>query len=78
MKITRDLHDRCNARFFALRGAHPDINMRPSMDESLSMSAAQKEAWKDLMALSAVASSFATGDSPRAADRKRAMKLLGE
>lgn len=75
-RITRELHDRLNARYQEVRAAHPHIVMRPTHAEAMARTKAQTETWRDLMALSAVASSFATGDAASAADTKRALRLL--
>lgn len=78
MNITREMHDRLNAKFQEIKAANPGIVMRPTQAESMAFTKAQTETWKNLMALSAVASSFASGFSAGSADRKRALKLISE
>ena len=74
-KISAELHNRLNARYRALKAAHPEVNLRPTQAEASAWTDATRETWRDMLALSALASTFA-GGSCSASDRKRAMRAV--
>lgn len=78
MTITHELHDAILVRIQEIKAENPDLVMRPTREEAMARTKAQTEAWKNVMALNAVANSFSSGLSVSATDRKRAMKLMGE
>ncbi len=74
-KISAELHNKLNALYRTLKAAHPEINMRPTQAEAAAWTDAPRETWRDMLALSALASTFA-GGTCSAADRKRAMRVV--
>lgn len=75
-RITAETHNSLNAKFQELKAANPHIAMRPTQEQAIARTAAETETWRDMMALSDLASTFATGASVSAATRKRALRLI--
>ena len=76
-KITRDLHDRCNAKFREIKARDPEA-AQAALARGIPMTPGTPvhDLMLDLTSLSEVASGFATGASVRAAVLKRAMSAL--
>jgi len=76
-KISRDIHDRCIARFRAIKSGNPELAAQ-AMDRNAVPAAGTPahEMMQNLLALDAVASSFSTGMKARAPQVKRAMALI--
>jgi hypothetical protein len=78
VKISRDLHDRCIARFRAMKAADPALAAQAlARGVPLTPGTPAHDLMLDLLALDAVASSFSTGLSARAPQMKRALALIG-
>ncbi|WP_428485951.1 hypothetical protein [Rhodopila sp.] len=74
--ISRDLHDRCIAAFAAIKARDPDLAAQAlARGVPLTIGSPAHALMQDLLALDAVASAFATGVRPRAAQMKRALAL---
>lgn len=77
MKITREMHDRCNAAFKAIKARDPDLASQAlARGVPMTPGTPVHDLMQDLTALSEVASGFASGLRPRAAVVKRAMALI--
>ena len=78
MKVTRELHDTCNAIFKAMKAADPELAAvaLARTGAPLTPGTPEHTMQRDLMALSAVASGFATGDRPSKSDLKRVEAIL--
>jgi len=78
MKITREIHDRCNAAFKAIEARDPELSTRAlARGVWLTPGTPEHDLLLDMTALSDVASSFATGLRPATAKVNRAMSLIG-
>ena len=79
MKITRELHDTCNALFLVIKARDPDLSARALRRDGQPVGAngsPEVELMYDLHSLSDVASSFATGLPPSLENLHRVEAIL--
>jgi hypothetical protein len=75
--VTRAMHDRCIAMFGTIKARDPELAAQAlARGAGLTPGSPAQLLKQDLLALDAVASSFATGLRPRAAQVKRALALI--
>ena len=76
-RITREMHDTCNALFRQIKARDPELSARAMDRRAILLDGTPEQALcRDLCALSDTASSFATGIAPSRKTLKRVEAII--